>query len=188
MAAARPHVLGIDDGPFEKRQSAAVPVVAAMMEGALLLESVATSAFPVDGEHATDFLADWVGGLRCHPTLQAVILGGITLAGLGVVDVQALAQRIARPVLIVNRRDPDTSRVRNALASAGLAERIGLVDSTPVAARVRDGLYLSFAGTSEAEARRLLAATCGKALLPEPLRVAHLIARAIVRGESRGRV
>ena len=34
----------------------------------------------------------------------------------------------------------------------------------------------------------LARATLGKAQLPEPLRIAHLIAAALVSGESRGRV
>ena len=38
-----------------------------------------------------------------------------------------------------------------------------------------------------AAAIRIVAATVRKAKIPEPLRIAHLIARAIVDGESRGR-
>ena len=49
----RPHVLGIDDGPFEKGQTGRVPLVAALCEGASLLEAVARAEFPVDGEDAT---------------------------------------------------------------------------------------------------------------------------------------
>ena len=94
---------------------------------------------------------------------------------------------LERPVLVVNRRDPERSRLREALASAGLSERIEIVDRTPPADRIGHGLYLASAGASNPEASSLLAASSGKALLPEALRVAHLIARAVVRGESRGR-
>jgi endonuclease V-like protein UPF0215 family len=44
-----PHILGIDDAPFDKHQDALVPVVGVMMEGAAVVESVAIGAFPVDG-------------------------------------------------------------------------------------------------------------------------------------------
>ena len=70
-----------------KRQPGEVPIVAVMMEGCDLVEGVALASFPVDGEDATGFLAGWVAGLRLHASLHAVVLGGITLAGLGVVDV-----------------------------------------------------------------------------------------------------
>src|SRR5437879_11622904 len=99
--AARPHVLGIDDAPFTKRLHAVVPIVGVMMEGAGLVESVAVTTFAVDGERATSFLAGWVAGLRVRTSLQAVVLGGITIAGLGVIDLAELAERLSRPVLAV---------------------------------------------------------------------------------------
>lgn len=200
-ASRRPHVLGIDDGPFEKHQRTPVraigplapgqhdpvPVVGVMMEGASVLESVAIASLEVDTGDATGFLIGWIEGLRCLPTVQAVILGGITLAGLGVVDVAALAQRLARPVLVVNRRDPRRSRLTEALLAAGYAERIPLVEQTPEAVRIDDGLHLAWSGIDRSGAEALLEASLGKARLPEALRVAHIVARALVTGESRGR-
>src|SRR5258706_9989531 len=66
----RPHLLGIDEGPFVKGQAEPVPLVAAVCEGADLLESVALSAFPVDGDRATEFLARWLRGPRVPPRLH----------------------------------------------------------------------------------------------------------------------
>jgi endonuclease V-like protein UPF0215 family len=188
MVARRPHFLAVDDGPFEKGQAEPVPVVGVMMQAADVVEGVSLSSFAVDGDDATGFLADWIGGQRCHASLQAVVLGGISLAGLGIVDVAALADRLSRPVLVAGRRDPGRSRLAAALESAGLRERIALVARTPPAVRVDDGLYLAFAGIERASALALLRASLGKSRLPEALRVAHLIAAAIVTGESRGRV
>jgi endonuclease V-like protein UPF0215 family len=182
----RPHTLGIDDGPFQKGQREPVVVVAVMMEGSDLVEAVACSEFAVDGANATEFLSSWIQGLRLHPALHAVLLGGITIAGLGVIDVPALAAALAQPVLIVNRRDPRQARLDRALAAARLDERIAIVARTPDSFEV-DGLHLACAGIEPDDAARLLRATRGKSDLPEPLRVAHLIAAAVARGESRGR-
>jgi endonuclease V-like protein UPF0215 family len=184
----RPHVLGIDDGPFEKGQSAPVPLVAALCEGPDLLEAVARTEFPVDGENATGFLIEWLLGLRALPSLQGVALGGITLAGLGIVDVTALSGALRVPVLVVTRRPPDNARLRAALEAAGLPERFEIAERSPVATRTDDGLWLAHAGCDAAAARALLEASRGKAKLPEALRIAHLIATAVVRGESQGRV
>ena len=76
------------------------------MEGADRIESVAMGEFPVDGEDVTGYLAGWIGGLRTRPALQGVILGGITVAGLAVVDVADLAERLGLPVLVVTRPSP----------------------------------------------------------------------------------
>jgi Uncharacterized conserved protein len=120
--------------------------------------------------------------------LQAVILGGITIAGLGVVDVTELSDRLALPVLVVTRHNPISSDLADALRAAGRAHRLAVVDRTPRAYGVGTGLYLAHAGATRVEAEQLVLATIGKARVPEPLRVAHLIGQAIVLRQSRGRV
>ena len=47
---------------------------------------------------------------------------------------------------------------------------------------------MACAGIEDRVAGQLVRATLGKAKLPEPLRLAHLIGAALVRGQSRGRV
>jgi len=183
----RPHVLGIDDGPVDKQSRAPVPVVGVMMEGADLVEAVAITRFPVDGAGATDFLAGWVSGLRLRPALQAVVLGGITIAGLGVLEVERLSRELRRPVLIVNRRAPVNHRLVHALERAGLAERRAAVEETPVAHAVGPRLFVAAAGMGAERAAALMRAVRRKSELPEALRIAHLVARAVAMGESRGR-
>jgi len=184
----RPHILGVDDAPFDKRRPDPVPIVAVAMEGNDLVESVAVGEFPIDGEGATEYLTSWIGGLRARTMLQAVILGGVTMAGLGMVDVTALAEGLGLPVLVVTRHNPAGSDLADALRAAGLPHRLAILERVPRAFGVGEGLYLAHAGTTRLEAERLVGATLAKARLPEPLRLAHLIGQAIVLGESRGRV
>ena len=186
--AVRPHLIGIDDGPFDKDADPVTPIVGVVMEGSDLVEGVAVTSFPIDGADVTDFLAVWIQGLRFRPGLQGIVLGGITIAGLAVVDVERLSQRMELPVMVVNRKDPREHRMAGALKSAGLADRLELVDRTPRSRPVRNGLYLACAGTSPERAARLIDASRRKGEMPEPLRLAHLMASAMVRGESRGRV
>ena len=183
----RPHVLGIDDAPFHKDQSQDVPIVGVMMEGATLVEGLAFGSFPVDGEGATDYLAQWITGLRWHLTLQAVVLGGITLAGLGIIDLEKLAQHLAIPVMAVTRHNPAQSRLSYALTAAGFHERISLLEHIPPAHQLEPGLYVAISGTELTDAAQIIRATKGKARFPEPLRIAHLIGTALVEGQSKGR-
>ena len=183
-----PHILGVDDAAFEKSQPAPVPIIGVMTEGADLVENVAVTAFPIDGAAATDFLATWIEGLRFRPSLQSIVLGGITIAGLGVIDIRALSDRLALPVLVFNRKNPARSAVCSALRSAGHADRIAIVERTPVAIELGSGRYLSWAGVDERTARHLLAVSANKSSYPEAIRIAHLIGKALVDGESRGRV
>jgi endonuclease V-like protein UPF0215 family len=183
----RPRLLGIDDGPFRKSHDATTPLAAVFMEGADRVEGVALSAFPVDGDEVTAFLARWIGGLRFRRATHGVVLGGITLAGLAVVDLPALARATGLPVMAVGRRDPRGHRVAEALRAAGLAARLPLLERTPEAFAVEPGLHVAVAGAEPERARALLLAARAKSALPEPLRLAHLIAAAVARGSSRGR-
>ncbi|MEB2344867.1 MAG: DUF99 family protein [Deltaproteobacteria bacterium] len=183
----RPHLLGIDDGAFDKHRDRDVPIVAVRTEGADQVEGVALTRFPVDGDGATGFLAGWIGALRLAQGLAGVVLGGVTIAGLGVVDVPALARALARPVLVVNRRDPADHRLAGALRAAGLEARLASVAACPAAFRIEGGPWLACAGIEPARAAALVAASRRKSDLPEALRLAHLFARAVATGESRGR-
>jgi endonuclease V-like protein UPF0215 family len=158
----RPHVLGIDDGPFALHAGGEVPIVGVMTEGPDLVEGIAVTRFPVDGDGVTAFLVGWVTSLRLHPALQAIVLGGVTIAGLAIVDLAALAAGTGVPAIAVLER-------------------------TPPAVATPAGVYVACAGCTAEEAVALVRACCGKAGVPEPLRLAHMMARAIVDGESHGR-
>jgi endonuclease V-like protein UPF0215 family len=185
---SRPHVLGIDDAPFRKGRDQSVPIVGVVMEGPDLIEAVAVATFAVDGDDAAGFLSAWVGGLRAYRSIQAILLGGITIAGLGVVDLDKLAELVARPVVAVTRRNPADSELRRALRAAGLTERLALLDRSPAAVEAAPGLFVAGSGLSPAEAVALVRRTLRKSRLPEPLRVAHMVAGALATGQSRGRV
>jgi endonuclease V-like protein UPF0215 family len=162
------------------------PYTPQAMEGPDLVEAVALTHFPVDGNDATAFLGDWIESLRIRPALHALFFGGITLAGLAVLEPEALSLRLGLPVLVLNRRPPRDDALREALLAAGLAPRIALLERAPVAIRF-DDLHVGICGLGREEAFDLLARTRRKGSLPEALRVAHLIARALETGESRGR-
>src|SRR5213593_2699152 len=156
----RPHVLGIDDGPFEKhRPGAHAPIVGVMMEGRDLVEAVAITEFPVDGGGVTAFLAEWIRARRFAPTLHGVLFGGITLAGLAVLDPAALARELGAPVVVVNRKGRSDAPLRGA-APASLA--------------LPGGIHAGIAGGAPELAAALISRTRAKSDLPEPLRLAHL--------------
>jgi len=104
------------------------------------------------------------------------------------VDLEALSERLALPVLAVTRHDTADSELADALRAAGLKDRLAILERTPPAEPMGRGLYVAWAGADAFEARQLVQATLNKSRLPEPLRIAHLIGAALVRGQSRGRV
>jgi endonuclease V-like protein UPF0215 family len=89
--------------------------------------------------------------------------------------------------VVVNRKSRTDAPLLGALEKAGFADRAALVASAPPSFALPGGLRASIAGGTPELAGALIVRTRAKSDLPEPLRLAHLFAHALVRGESRGR-
>jgi endonuclease V-like protein UPF0215 family len=182
------HIVGFDDAPFEREHRGDVPIVGAVYAG-LRLEGVLTGSVRRDGANATHRLTALVDGSKFARQLQLVMLQGVALAGFNVVDLHGLSEALELPVLVVVRKRPRLDRVRSALLTRvqggtrkwALIERLGPAE--PLA-----GVYVQRVGITRSEAARVIQRTAVNGSIPEPLRTAHLIAGALVRGQSRGRV
>ena len=181
------NVVGFDDAPFPPGHRGDVPVVGAVY-AADRLDGVLVGEVRRDGANAARRLAEIVAGSRFAGHIRLVLLQGVALAGFNVVDAHNLADRLELPVLIVARRAPDLAAIERALLRSvpggahkwSIIERLGPMESLGPVFVQRVGLTLD-------EARRVVGRFALHGHIPEPLRVAHLIAGALGRGESRGR-
>lgn len=141
--------------------------------------------------------------------VRAILLQGIAVGGFNVVDVRALAAALDAPVLVIMRRPPDLAAMQRALFSrdpamrpnvrgarrkwlliqqAGAIEQLDIAGPKPSGlARTSHRLWVQRVGLSIEMARRLVASTTLHGQVPEPLRLAHIIAGGVVSGRSRGR-
>jgi endonuclease V-like protein UPF0215 family len=105
-----------------------------------------------------------------------------------VIDVVALHESLRVPVLVVMRRPPRLDAVKRALHehTPGGARKWALVERAGPIERIGT-IYAQRIGIDRDGARALLDATTLHGNLPEPLRIAHLIAGGIATGESHGR-
>jgi uncharacterized protein len=181
------HVIGIDDAPFARDSRGDVLVVGAVFAGARL-DGVLSTRVRRDGANATEKVAEMIRGSQFFAHLHAILLQGIALAGFNVVDIHGLFEELGKPVLVIARRAPDlsaihralVSRVRGGAAKWKLIERAGPMEPVGRVHVQRAGIDLTAA---EALIRRL--SVHGN--IPEPLRLAHLIAGGVTTGRSRGR-
>ncbi|MGH9362691.1 MAG: DUF99 family protein, partial [Thermoanaerobaculia bacterium] len=90
--APRRHVLSIDDGPFHKFRDREALVVGVVTAGKDLVEGVLANRVPVDGADIAARLAGWIVHSRFRPVLRALLLNGITIAGLSVIDLEELSR------------------------------------------------------------------------------------------------
>ncbi len=181
------NVIGFDDAPFTHDYVGQVKVVGAVFTG-LQLTGVLIGEVEKDGADAAETLARLVAQSKFAEHVQLVMLQGIALAGFNVVDVFYLHHQLGLPVLVVSRRLPDMASIRSALTTRirggqhkwALIEQLGPLEPA-------GNVYVQRVGLTAAEATDVVERFAIHSHIPEPLRTAHLIAGAIVEGQSRGR-
>src|SRR5438067_274236 len=178
---------GVVCGRYRASVKSDVMVVGTLYAG-LRLDGVVSGRVRRDGANATRVLAALSRGSRFGAHLHAILLQGIALAGFNVVDLAALHTLTRLPVLVVARRRPDLDAIRRALLQRvpGGRRKWTLIERAGPMEPLR-GVFVQRAGMERAEAEALLAATTTQGKLPEPLRVAHLVAGGLGSGASRGR-
>jgi endonuclease V-like protein UPF0215 family len=181
------NLIGIDDGPFDRNSRGSVLVVGAVFAGTRL-DGVVSTRVRRDGADATGAIQRMIAGSRFGEQLQAVLLQGIAVAGFNVVDLRALADALGLPVIVVARRPPKLDEIRAALFRnvRGATRKWRLIERAGPMEQVGP-VWIQRAGITLDDAARVLARATIHGHVPEPLRVAHLVAGGLVRGESRGR-
>jgi endonuclease V-like protein UPF0215 family len=181
------NVIGFDDAPFTPEQVGPVPVVGAVFTR-LQLTGVIIGAVEKDGSDAAEGLTRLLAGSKFAEHVQLVMLQGIALAGFNVVDIFYLHEQLGLPVLVVARKAPDMAAIQKALLTQvqggrekwALIEKLGPMEPA-------GSVYVQRAGLTLEEAQAVISQFAIHSHVPEPLRTAHLIAGALVDGQSRGR-
>lgn len=209
----RVNVIGFDDGPFPRDHRGDILLVGVVCSGTRV-DGIVSGRIRRDGANATRAMVDVIRRSQFGEHLQAVLLQGIAVGGFNVVDVHALSAALKLPVLVVVRKKPNLAAVRSALFSdvpharprvAGakrkwaLIEKAGAVEPLAPSRRAdrratvtgitssTPRLFIQRVGLSMEDARRVIASTTLHGNVPEPLRLAHLIAGGVTTGKSRGR-
>jgi hypothetical protein len=175
--------LGIDDGPCRRRKGSSVLVVGAFCKG-VALDGVLSTRVRRDGWNATRAVAEMICGSKFWAQLHTILIDGITLGGLNVVDIAQLAAKTNVPVLAVIRKEPDLAAMANACRRLPRAERrIALIERAGPLHR-GEKVWFQCAGIAADAGREILAQLTVSGHIPEPIRLAHLIAGGIVTGQS----
>lgn len=179
-------LVGIDDAPFDKFKKGRVLVVATIFRGGDWIDGILSTKARVDGNDATDKLVEMINKCKFRPQLQCIMLDGIALGGFNVVDIEELNKKTRVPVMVIIRRMPDIENIKKTLIKINQKEKIRLIEKAGQPIKV-NGIYIQIKGINPEEAKEILRISCTRSLIPEPIRVAHLIGAGIVRGESKGR-
>jgi len=186
MGALRTNVIGFDDAPFAREHRGDIPLVGVVC-ARTRVDGLLVGKIRRDGANATSTMIAMIEGSQFRAHVRAVLLQGIAVGGFNVVDVHALHEALDLPVIAIARRLPDVAAMKRALFGRvpGAARKWRLLERAGTMEPLR-GVYVQRVGITQAHAREVLAATTLHGNLPEPLRIAHLVAGAMVTGRSRG--
>lgn len=180
------NVIGFDDAPFPHRHRGNVDLIGVVCAGTRL-DGVLMGQVRRDGANATRVMGELVRRSRFVENVQAVFLQGITVAGFNVVDIHALHAELGVPVLAIARKLPDLARIKKVLFERvpGGSRKWQLLEKAGPMEEL-EGVLVQRVGVDAKRARAFLRGARLHGNLPEPLRLAHLIAGAYGRGESKG--
>ena len=183
-------ILGIDDGPFDfcgEKTS----IVGVVMRLPGYVEGVMATDVEIDGLDSTDRILEMISKSRYMDGVKLILLDGAALGGFNVVDVLRIHRETGIPVATVTRDRPDYGEIEKALSKHfdDWEARLAMLKSTELQ-EFETGhtpIYVGCVGMGREELAEILRASTVMGALPEALRVAHLVATAMVKGESRGR-
>jgi uncharacterized protein len=185
MADRFSNVIGIDDGPFSRAAGSSV-LIAGPVFSACRLDGLLTTSVQRDGLDATEALIRMINESRFAEHIQLIMLGGVTVGGFNILDLHKLSSATERPVLAIVRRQPDMRAIDRALENVSEADaRRSLLRSQGTAEHVGN-LFIHRVGLSTRSAEDTISALTIHGNLPEPLRIAHILAGGIATGRSRG--
>ena len=183
-------VLGIDDGRFVPRTKGTVNVVGVVYRGGYWFEGVMRTEITIDGLDATEKIAAMIESSPYYGEVRVVVLDGVTFAGFNVVDISKLSRRVDLPVISVVREKPDLEEIRSALKNLSdfeirwrAMENAGKIFEVETQ-KGENPVYIHIAGILLDDAKKIMKKTSTHSLIPEALRVAHIIASGLTRSRE----
>src|SRR3989338_3847587 len=177
-------VIGIDDSPFNKFREEETLAIGVVMRGGKSIDGILSTKVGVDGDNATARLVEMINKSKFKLQLRCIFLDGIALAGFNVIDIRELNRKTGIPVVTIIRRKPDIARIKEVLNKLNQKEKIALLDKSGSVVNFGK-IYAQPIGLSIEKLKEILKLVCTRSHIPEPLRLAHLIASGVVKGESK---
>lgn len=183
-------IIAWDDCAFKFHQRS-VLIVGAVFRGGKFLDGLLSTKIKKDGMDATEKIIKSINKSRHYEQLSLIMLDGISYAGFNLVDIKELNKKTKLPVMAIQRKIPNIRKFNDAMKKGfrNYNKRAAIVKKAGKFYRYKTAggeIFYQKYGISDDYCRKLLELTCIRSNVPEPVRVAHLIASGL-SGESKGR-
>lgn len=182
-------ILGIDDSPFPVHTTQPVMVIGTVFRAGEWLDGVLRTFIQGDGRDATTKIVNMVNSTRHKDQLGVIMLDGITFGGFNVINILKIFQATGIPVIVIMRKYPNFEKIKKALKRFDDWEERwkDIMDAGEIyEIKNEENIYIQTNGIELKDAEEIIKLSTTRSAIPEPLRVAHLIAAGVVTGESKG--
>ena len=183
-------ILGVDDSHFDPHTHGKVPILGVVMRSSLYIDGFLKRDIEIDGTDATERIIDMICG-KYRRDIRVLMTQGITFGGFNIINASQIYDETGVAVIVLSRKMQNIKNMEDALLKhfTDSANRIALLKALPIEPLQNDEhkIWIQRIGIDKEPANKLIKKTTIRGAVPEPLRVAHLIASAIYFGESKGR-
>jgi endonuclease V-like protein UPF0215 family len=183
-------LLGIDDSPFKFTDKYGI-IIGVVMRGGEYIEAVLRSQVSIDGNDATHVCIEMTNNSRYKKQLRSVMIDGVALGGFNIVNIEEIYKSTGLPVITITRDYPDFEKIKTALQKnfEDWEQRWKIINKGELykVKTSHNPIFVKCAGITIDEAKEIIKISTIRGVIPEPIRVAHLIASGITRGESYGK-
>lgn len=178
-------ILAIEDSPFDRSQRKCRLVGVVGRQD--IIEGIISFDVSVDGSDSTFRIINSVKGSRFLDQVKLIALNGNTVAGMNIIDIERLSKTLKIPVIAITRSKPHPKSLKLAMKKAAItnyAKKAAMLDLLAKRSTVSkiSGFYVQRTGASEREAANLVENSV------KLLRLGHMIASGMAKGESKGRL
>jgi endonuclease V-like protein UPF0215 family len=181
-------ILGVDDARFERGRDTWTRLIGVVYRGGEWMEGCIQVPIRVDGEDVTKRLAEMVKTSSHYGQLRVIMTRDTIFGGVNVLDLPSLVEATKLPVIAVSDSKPDMVQVKRALQQIdpnAWKEKLNKLSQAGPIREVesrsgRSPVYLQWEGIAFEQAVKVVQKTATHSRIPEPIRVAHLIASSFV--------
>jgi endonuclease V-like protein UPF0215 family len=178
-------IIGVACSSFNRTIDKNVQVIGVIYRGSTLFEGLEKTVVQVDGEDATDNIAKLICQSNHFKQLKVIMTRGVTIAGFNCLDLASLSDYTSLPIISIVDREPDMKKIALALQNLPngsqrlkILKRNGL--PKPILSSPKEEpVYVQSYGLTEDEVIQIIQNATVTGRIPEPIRVARLIAVAL---------
>ncbi len=182
--------IGIDDAPFEFSEDE-VLVVGSVVRAPNYLEGILSTRVEIDGKDATENITKMIIDSRFDDQPSVIFTDGAAVGGFNLMDLKKISERTGIPTVSISRERPEFDKIKTAMKDhfENWEEKFEKITKGEIheIETEHKPIFVQVEGTDLSEVERLIDLFTVLGRLPEPIRISHMIASGVKRGESIGK-